>query len=81
MRVVTEAVASGRLLLPLPVPYAFGNQRLRVVGMAHQNQHANVIHGTVGLSGQISAQFVVVGRIGARFCSGIARGEYARRAV
>ena len=49
MRVVAKAVFARAFRLPLSAPNALGDDGLRVVGMAHEHQHANVVAGFIGM--------------------------------
>ena len=76
MRVVAKAVFACAFRLPLPTPDAFGDDGLRVVGMAHENQHANVVAGFVGMGRKLGADFGVVGGIGFGVVACVSRGMH-----
>ena len=80
MRVVAKAVFACAFRLPLPAPNALGDDGLRIVGMAHQNQHANVVAGFVGMGRELGGCFGVVGGIGFGLAR-IARRMHARCAA
>ena len=42
------------------VPFAFGNDRLRVVGMAHENDQRDKVGASVGLPSKVGKQLFVV---------------------
>ncbi|MNT27435.1 hypothetical protein D3C72_1630650 [compost metagenome] len=60
VRVVAEAAVTGRGVHHLAVPGAIDHQRLRIVGVAHQHQHAVVVGAAVGLAVQLFHQLGVV---------------------
>ena len=80
MRVVAKAVFACAFRLPLPAPNALGDDGLRIVGMAQQNQHANVVAGFVGMGRELGGCFGVVGGIGFGLAR-IARRMHARCAA
>jgi hypothetical protein len=62
------------------MPFAFGDDRLRIVGMAHQHQHGDVVCAAIGDPGKVGQQLRVVARVGFRLAA-IAGGEDARCAA
>ena len=64
IRVVTEATGTARNIDDLAVPLTFGDDRLRVVGVAHENEDADVVGAAVGLACEIGNQLLVIARIG-----------------
>ena len=53
MRVVAEAVGSGSFCLPLSAPDAFGDDGLRVVFVADEDEDADVVAAFVGFVGEV----------------------------
>ena len=45
------------------MPFAFGNDRLRIVGAAAEHEQADEVGATVGLAGQVGEQLFVVAGI------------------
>ncbi len=78
MRIVAEATVAALFVNYLAVPFALGDQRLGIVGMAHQHQHAVIMRAAVGNALHLAQQFLVVAASDFGL-SGIARG-IARRA-
>ena len=81
IRVVTETVLPLRGIVPLSVPYAFGNNRTRVVFMTDKNQYADIRTAFVGFAGKFGGKFQVVGGIGFGIVARVTCGMDARRAV
>ena len=52
MRIVAETVRAARSGDDFPVPAAFGDQRLGIVGVAHQHDHAVVVRAAVAACAQ-----------------------------
>src|SRR5215831_4493176 len=63
MRVVAEAVGAARLRQDLARPARLGDDRLRVLGVAHQHNHAVVVGAPVVLAVQQGDQLLVVAQI------------------
>ncbi len=78
--IVAKAAVAARRVDDPAVPFAFGDDGLRIVGMADEDEDANVMGAPVGLAGQIGGQFRVVAVVGFRF-PGIARGMDPRLAA
>ena len=78
--VVAEAVGAALGGENFAVPFAFGNNRLRVVGGPNQHQDTGKMGAPVVLASQIGEQFGIVARIRFRF-AGIACRVDARRAA
>ena len=53
MRVVAEAVSSCGFCLPLSAPDAFGNDGLRVIFVADEDEDADVVAAFVGFVGEV----------------------------
>ena len=53
MRVVAETVGSCGFCLPLSAPYAFGDDGLRVVFVADEDEDADVVAAFVGFVGEV----------------------------
>src|SRR5437868_777264 len=79
MRVVAKAASATRLIGNCPPPRSFGNQRLRIVGAAHQYQHAVVMRAPICDAGEGGNQSGIVARVGFRI-AGVTRALHARRA-
>jgi hypothetical protein len=45
------------------MPFAFGDDGLRIVGGTHQHQHGDIVRAAVGDTGQVGQQFGVVLRV------------------
>src|SRR5438105_6868450 len=80
MRVVAKTASATRLIGNCPPPRSFGNQRLRIVGAAHQYQHAVVMRAPIRDPGEGGNQSGIVARVGFRI-AGVARALHARRPV
>jgi hypothetical protein len=78
--VVAEAALSAWGVDDFAVPAALGDQRLGVVGIAHQHHHAVVVRAAAGLPREGGDELFVVARIGFRLAR-IAGGIHAGRAV
>ena len=81
MRVVAEAVCTCGFCLPLSVPDAFGDDGLRVVLVADEDEHADVVTAFIVFIGKIGRQFGVVCGIGFGVFACITGGENAGCAV
>ena len=79
-RVVAEAAVTAVVVDDRAVPFAFGDDRLRVVGVADEDDQRNEVRTPIGLSGEVGEQLFVVARIGFGF-AGVARRIDARRAA
>jgi hypothetical protein len=59
-RVVAEAARAARRRQDLAVPLALGDERLRVVGVAHQHQHAVEMGAAVADAGSSASSFALL---------------------
>ena len=64
----------------LAVPLAFGDEGLRIISMAHEDEQGDIVRPSVALLGEFGQQAFIVARIGFRFAR-IACRMHARLAT
>ena len=79
-RVIAEAALAARLGQDLAMPFALGDQRLRIVGMADENDDRDEVGGAVAMRAKFGEQLLVVAGIRFRL-AGVARGMDAGSAA
>ena len=75
-RVVAEALGAARAGEDFAVPFAFGDDRLRIVGAPAEYQHADEVGAAVVLPGEVGEQLFVIAGVRFRF-AGIAGRDHA----
>ena len=81
MWIVAEAVCAGSLGLPLSAPDAFGDDGLRVVFVADEDEHADVVTAFIVFIGKIGRKFGIICSIGFGVFACITGGKNAGCAV
>jgi hypothetical protein len=79
-RVIAEAAFAAQFGQDLAVPLAFGDQRLRVVGVADEDDDRDEMGGAVGVGAELGKQFFIVALVRFRL-AGVTGGINARRAA
>jgi len=80
MRIVAEPRGATRRVDDRAVPSAFGEDRLGIVRVAQQSQHAIIMRAAIGDPGEIGDELVVIAPVRARL-AGVTRRLHAWRAV